>query len=1225
MKIKSKKSRRHAMSLLRQRPAGDKNRHQPRRLATEQLEDRMMLAADISPWQNVLRPTDVNGDGRASALDAFIVIDQLRRGGPRSLALPLASGGEGEGGTATRMFVDVNGDKILSSLDVFTIIGRLRNGEGEAALARFIVEASTSPFGASLTNFGIGGNLFLNAYVEDLRMADPNPATPQDDRGLASAFMDVTFAGSGGVTQVPGMNTLCRDTGDLPLTITFGTNYNDPNPNNNPDIKNACFQAPNRINDTGSIQTGIFNDPFLPPVGPGRQPLFSVQFDATMLGQVTFTSELPRQDVFFASPPLPKLTANDIMFGATTINIVQPVQAIDDAFTVVEDSNPSVNAANRFDVLANDVVTTPTGQKTIKPGSITMPSQGGTATINDNATPTNPTDDFIDYQPAPDFFGTETFTYVLTDGINPLLDSMGTVTVTVSETNDAPTATNDTKTTQLDNVLVFPSSDLLLNDNVGPANERVVTAGRPAQTLRVTGVGTNTGSVPGSTATTTLNGTVAFDSVTREITYTPPIGVSGIDTFAYEIIDDGTTAGVADPKTARATVTVTISDFSKLVEISLEARDASNALITTIGNNEQFQLVVNVSDLRPIAAGEDRGVLQAFLNLLYDNSRLMPLMATPPPFNFQITFGPDFDSPVFAGDRAGATDTGSVIQDVGSVEDNAFDQSIPPLGSGKFELFRIPFETKALTGSAVFTTQAATDPFKEISITAPPPEFAQIVPPVQVEFRPFSIDVVVKSANTPVANPDSYSVDEDQTLVITDANAVAPNGGVLGNDTDADFSPPSNFVRGVDVKAILVSPPANRDTSAANGGFVLNADGTFTYKPLPNFNGTDTFTYRANDGGNNSNVVTVTITVNPVNDAPVAVDDPSPTTRYAAGVFPATLNVTAVNGVLRNDTDVDMDTLTVTVADRGTRITSQNGTVNLFADGRFDYTPPANFTGTDTFTYRAFDGTVDSNVATVRIDVGVTPRTISGFVYFDGNNNGVKDPLERPIGGVEIRLDGRDSFNNPVQEITRTGADGRYRFDMVTLRDPVTSLPVLNAMGQPIRVTLRPGSSYTVREIQPAFIIDGFESSPVEGAKIAGSNLAGNIKNDQFNVSLVNVLDAVDFNFGEIGMLPNFYSVQDYLASTVKEGVNFAFDNVGNLVWYSLELNGWTRFSSLSAQFLNNRTQLQIIGTEASGNRFQATISTVNNPRFRTLGAVSTGTAVKLEGKSSDFTFVLIP
>ncbi len=80
---------------------------------------------------------------------------------------------------------------------------------------------------------------------------------------------------------------------------------------------------------------------------------------------------------------------------------------------------------------------------------------------------------------------------------------------------------------------------------------------------------------------------------------------------------------------------------------------------------------------------------------------------------------------------------------------------------------------------------------------------------------------------------------------------------MLANDTDVEGDP---------LTAVLVDTPQH-------GTLTLNADGSFTYTPDANFNGTDSFTYKANDGQADTNAATVTITVNPVNDPPVAVND----------------------------------------------------------------------------------------------------------------------------------------------------------------------------------------------------------------------------------------------------------------------------------------------------------------------------------------------------------------
>ena len=149
----------------------------------------------------------------------------------------------------------------------------------------------------------------------------------------------------------------------------------------------------------------------------------------------------------------------------------------------------------------------------------------------------------------------------------------------------------------------------------------------------------------------------------------------------------------------------------------------------------------------------------------------------------------------------------------------------------------------------------------------------------------------------------------------------------------------------------------------SHGTLDLNADGSFTYTPTASFYGVDTFTYRANDGLANSNLATVDITITPVNDPPLALDD-----SYNTQVD-LPLVVTGP-GVLLNDTDVENDPLTA-VLDSG----PSHGTLVLNADGSFNYIPAAGFIGVDTFTYHANDGMDDSNIATVQI-------TISGYQIY---------------------------------------------------------------------------------------------------------------------------------------------------------------------------------------------------------------------------------------------------
>jgi PKD repeat protein len=240
--------------------------------------------------------------------------------------------------------------------------------------------------------------------------------------------------------------------------------------------------------------------------------------------------------------------------------------------------------------------------------------------------------------------------------------------------------------------------------------------------------------------------------------------------------------------------------------------------------------------------------------------------------------------------------------------------------------------------------------------------------------------------NAPVAVNDSYSTNEDTPLTVA-----AP--GVLGNDSDIDGNP---------LTAVLVSGPGN-------GTLTLNSDGSFSYTPVANFNGSDSFTYVANDGLADSNIATVTIAVNPVNDAPVANGD-SYSTNEDTPLTVASL------GVLANDSDIDGDPLTA-------RLVSGpgNGTLTLNSDGSFSYTPVANFNGSDSFTYVANDGLADSNIATVTIAVSpVVPLNNAPVAVNDSYSTDEDTPLTVAAPGV--LANDSDVDGNPLTAILVSGS-----------------------------------------------------------------------------------------------------------------------------------------------------------------------------------------------------------
>jgi hypothetical protein len=188
----------------------------------------------------------------------------------------------------------------------------------------------------------------------------------------------------------------------------------------------------------------------------------------------------------------------------------------------------------------------------------------------------------------------------------------------------------------------------------------------------------------------------------------------------------------------------------------------------------------------------------------------------------------------------------------------------------------------------------------------------------------FSLNVNAVN-DPPVATPQSVSLDEDTTLGIT-----------LG---------------GTDVEGNALT--FNVVTFPLHGSLNTDALPNVVYTPNQNFNGADSFTFRAHDGALFSADATVAIAVNPVNDAPVAFDDPSQSTPEDTALE---FDLIA--------TDIDGDTLTYVITDQ-----PDNGTLTTDGSKTVHYVPDLNFNGTDTFTFKAQDAQLLSNEATVTIQV----------------------------------------------------------------------------------------------------------------------------------------------------------------------------------------------------------------------------------------------------------------
>ena len=195
-------------------------------------------------------------------------------------------------------------------------------------------------------------------------------------------------------------------------------------------------------------------------------------------------------------------------------------------------------------------------------------------------------------------------------------------------------------------------------------------------------------------------------------------------------------------------------------------------------------------------------------------------------------------------------------------------------------------------------------------------------------------------------------------FVVTDASPTTPVA------FDATVSTAEDTVAAGTLNAAPGGAPLNFTlvTTGVLGSAVLTdaATGTFTYTPNPNIFGTDAFTFKADNATAYSNVATVTVTITPLNDAPVAYDD---TLAVATG---ASMTGTLVAS------DVDSPTLSYAIVASPTK-----GAVTITdpATGAYQYTANANASGSDTFTFTASDGALTSDVATIAITITGPPPT----------------------------------------------------------------------------------------------------------------------------------------------------------------------------------------------------------------------------------------------------------
>ncbi|MBN1589454.1 MAG: tandem-95 repeat protein, partial [Pirellulales bacterium] len=774
----------------------------------------------------------------------------------------------------------------------------------------------------------------------------------------------------------------------------------------------------------------------------------------------------------------PAMSGNDaITLGPLTFTInVLPVN--DPPTTTIPDQTIDEDTSLVIDLMddATDVET---------PGNLTFDIVGqenGTATLDGTV---------LTFEPYPNFNGTATFTFTITDGgdngADPVTSDPVTVTVTVNPINDAPVAVDDSRTVSNNRSTTI---NILSNDTDVDLGDTL--------------------SIESFDSTGSHNGTLVDAGDGKSLIYTPVDlwGQEGTETFSYTVRD---AAGATD------TILITLTLVPNEPPVAGDDADETDEDTVLIGSGlldndtdpdtgDVLSTIVfnGTSTEGAIVTIDDAG------NYTYDPTGVAAMQSLAVNESMTDTFeytvddgngGQDVgtvtitvhgvnDAPT-AVDQTGATDEDTAIN--GNVLSGATDpDASDTLGAVVFDGYS--------TLGAVVTIDAAGNfiynPAGAISLQtladgqSTDDTFSFTIDDGHGGQDTRTVTITVSGVNdAPVANDDAYVTNEDVVLLRSVAQ------GVLSNDGDIDS--------GDSISVVAF------DSASTQGATVsVNEDGSFTYNPtgaaalqaLPvGQNLQDTFTYTIEDGLGVQSTTTVTITVNGVNDAPTAQDQTADADANAAF---------SGSGLLNGAADVDKgDTVTVSVA--ASDSTSQAGAaVTVTTVGTYVYDPTGvaaflalgqNETMTDTFTFVVVDSHGAPGTATVTVTVhGINNAPVAGDDAFTtGENTILVADVSRNLLDGDTDPDTNDTLT--VQEYSGTSGlgaavtvntDGTFSYDPGTLFDYLS-------VGQQVQDTFN-------------YLVVDFHDLTDQGTvtiTIQGANDAPNGENDSATTDKLTAID----------------------------------------------------------------------------------------------------------------------
>ncbi|ELH4834778.1 tandem-95 repeat protein [Vibrio harveyi] len=584
------------------------------------------------------------------------------------------------------------------------------------------------------------------------------------------------------------------------------------------------------------------------------------------------------------------------------------------------------------------------------------------ATDDENITITDNGDGTYTLTPDADFNGDITFTFDVSDGDDVVSTNLE---LTVSPVNDAPEPQDQAFTVGEDGVLTFTDADLLTGATDIEGDD-----------LSVEGV-----TYTGADGVLTDNGDGTYS-------FAPNENFNGDVNFTFDV-SDGT-----DTVTANIDVTVTPENDPPVAGSTAYTVHEDNSI--TISDE---QLLANSSDIEgdvlidSVSYSGNDGVLEINGDGTYT-------------FSPNENFTGDVSLDVVVVDEDGAVDTtaaGITVLEVNDPpiagttsytidEDEVITISAEQLLANSSDIEgEVALDSVSYSGSeGIFTDNgdgtfsfAPNENFNgdvSLDVVVTDEDGATVATNANIDVLPIN--------DAPVSGNLAYSVDEDNTITLSQEQLLSQASDVDGDDLVAEN--------------LLVD---------GNATVTANDDGSFTITPDANFNGDIDITFDISDGSDTL-VATADLTVNPVNDLPQPEDQTFTIGEDGVLLF-------TDEDLLDGATDIDGDNLSV----EGVSYTGADGVLTDNGDGTYSFAPNENFNGDVNFTFDVSDGT---DTVTANIDVSVTPENdppVAGSTSYT-----VHEDNSITISNEQLLANSSDVEGEvAIDSVSYSGADGVFQ------------------------------------------------------------------------------------------------------------------------------------------------------------------------------------------------------